>query len=92
MLIVFLKKPKEKIANYKKTFLILSTIVYSSLSCYQILISDSDLDKLNPLNCTLPIIDLHPIFFDSGNSSVNYNPTENNIEIRRLLRIESTKY
>jgi gliding motility-associated-like protein len=62
----------------KKLLLIAAAIIYTSVSYSQILITDSDLDTLNPMDC---IANSGPTanFFDSGNNSANYGSNENEI-------------
>jgi gliding motility-associated-like protein len=62
----------------KKIISLLLVLVYSSIAFTQILITDSDLDSLNPLDC---IANSGPAanFFDSGNNSANYGSNENEV-------------
>ena len=60
----------------KKFVILLSILVYSSLSFAQILITDSDLDTLNPMDC-IANSSSTPNFYDSGNNSANYGSNEN---------------
>ncbi len=60
----------------KKLLILLSVFTYTSIAFSQILITDPDLDTLNPLNC-LANSGPAPNFFDSGNNSSDYGPNEN---------------
>jgi gliding motility-associated-like protein len=62
----------------KKLLILLSVFIYSSVSFSQILVTDTDLDTLNPLDCA---VNSGPSanFFDSGNNSANYGSNENEI-------------
>ncbi len=62
----------------KKLIVIAIALVYSSVSFSQILITDPDLDTLNPLDCAANAGPA-PNFFDSGNNSANYGPNENEV-------------
>lgn len=57
----------------KKVLLIITAFIYTITSFGQILITDLDLDTLNPMPCTGVAL---PNFFDSGNPG-NYNANEN---------------
>lgn len=62
----------------KKILLIAIALVYSVVSFSQILITDPDLDTLNPMDCAAnsgPAAN----FFDSGNNAANYGANENEI-------------
>ena len=60
----------------KKLLFLLIVFVHTSISFSQILITDPDLDTLNPLDCAANSGPA-PNFYDSGNNSSNYSSNEN---------------